>query len=384
MLNLKDETNETYLKELLKNYSDFIIVSETDLSGIITYASGGFSRVSKYSAEELVGKNHNIVRDPHNSSSIFKDLWKRIRNGETVQLNSLSNKAKDGSLYYVDATILPIKQGDEIIGYRSLRIDVTDKVKLDKLSQNLAKDNTKLSHILEETKEDIELFKEDIVSIFTHELKTPLNAILNYSQYVERNLHDNLNERKVNKLKNLVKKITNHSKIQNDMIDSLLFIIQIKSGKIIPEKKVLNIHEILNPIIERYTGLHQKEIILDIDDIEVYADQKICSIVFTNLFSNAIKYSHSKVLITVKSDNNNSYKITVEDDGNGIEEKDRKSIFEMFTKIGSKDLLTREQQGTGIGLYTVKNLTKICGKSISVEDSKILGGSAFVIEYHQN
>lgn len=384
MFNTQNSTNEMYIKGLLKNYSDFIIVSETNLSGIITYASGGFSRVSQYSVDELIGKNHNIVRDPNNDPAIFENLWKRIKNGETVELKSLSNKAKDGSLYYVDATILPIKQNDTITGYRSLRIDVTDKVKLDKLTQNLKKDNNKLSHILEETKEDIELFKEDIVSIFTHELKTPLNAILNYAEYISRNINENLNERKVNKLKTLALKITNHSKIQNDMIDSLLFIVQIKSGKIIPEKKILNIHEILNPIIDRYTGLHQKEVILDIDDIEVYADKKICSIVFTNLYSNAIKYSHSKVLISVKSDNKGSYKITVEDDGKGINKEDRESIFDMFTKIGSKDLLTREQQGTGIGLYTVKNLIHICGKSITVEDSKTLGGSAFVIEYHKD
>jgi PAS domain S-box-containing protein len=118
-------------KKLLEQYKMIVdhslIISKTDTQGNITYANDAFCKTSKYSKEELIGRNHNIIRDPNIPKHIFKNMWDTILSGKIWQ-GTISNKAKDGTIYYVDATIMPIKKGDEIVEFIALRFNVTSKV----------------------------------------------------------------------------------------------------------------------------------------------------------------------------------------------------------------------------------------------------------------
>jgi PAS domain S-box-containing protein len=122
---------------LIKEYDEFIIASETDLKGIITYASQGFCEISGYTKEELIGKNHNIVRDPKNDSRLFEKIWDNLKDNKTVHIERLSNKNKSGEIYFTKAKLYPIFRKNEKIGYRSLRKDITDKVKLEQLYKKM-------------------------------------------------------------------------------------------------------------------------------------------------------------------------------------------------------------------------------------------------------
>jgi PAS domain S-box-containing protein len=101
------------------------LLSVSDLQGNIIYANDNFCKVSKYSREELLGQPHSIVRHPDTPSSIFVDLWNTIRNRK-VWHGELKNRSKDGSFYWVLATIAPIlgKNGKPE-KYISLRVDIT-------------------------------------------------------------------------------------------------------------------------------------------------------------------------------------------------------------------------------------------------------------------
>ena len=118
--------------KLMQQYQSVVdassIVSKTDTKGIITYVNDNFCTISGYTKEELLGKPHNIVRDPNMDVKVFAKLWKTIRSGDTWH-GRLSNRAKDGSLYYVDATIMPIfNDKGEIEEYIAVRYDVTKQV----------------------------------------------------------------------------------------------------------------------------------------------------------------------------------------------------------------------------------------------------------------
>jgi PAS domain S-box-containing protein len=126
---------------MVKEYDEFIIASETDLKGVITYASKGFCDISGYSKEELIGQNHNIVRDPANSPEIFKEMWERLKNNKAVSIEKLSNINKNGEIYYTKAKFYPIFKKGEKVGYRSLRKDITDKIKLEELYKELLNKN---------------------------------------------------------------------------------------------------------------------------------------------------------------------------------------------------------------------------------------------------
>lgn len=99
---------------------DFI-VSKTDLEGRITYCNKIFIEFSKYSEEEFLGKQHNIVRHPDMPRCIFKYLWETIKNKQEVNVY-IKNLAKDGSFYWVHANVTPtINHEGELQGYYSVR-----------------------------------------------------------------------------------------------------------------------------------------------------------------------------------------------------------------------------------------------------------------------
>ncbi len=116
---------------LLEQYQDIIdkasIVSKTDTRGYITYANDEFCRISGYSREELIGKNHNIIRHPDNPMQVYKDLWHTIRDKKQVWQKTLKNLAKNGKSYYVQTVIKPILNYEgEILEYIALRNNITD------------------------------------------------------------------------------------------------------------------------------------------------------------------------------------------------------------------------------------------------------------------
>lgn len=106
------------------------IVSKTDTRGYISYVNDNFCQISGYTREELMGQPHNIIRHEAMPKEVFRKLWRTIRSGKTWQ-GRLSNKAKDGSIYYVDATIMPIfGHGGKIEEYIAVRHDVTKQVEI--------------------------------------------------------------------------------------------------------------------------------------------------------------------------------------------------------------------------------------------------------------
>ncbi len=111
-----------------------ILTSTTDLSGKITSASEAFCKISGYTKEELLGKPHNIIRHEDMNSEVFDELWKTISNGKTWK-GEIKNKKKDGGYYWVDATISPnFDKKNRIIGYTSIRQDITNKKIVEYLS----------------------------------------------------------------------------------------------------------------------------------------------------------------------------------------------------------------------------------------------------------
>ena len=106
-------------------FDDGVIVSETDLKGIITYSNRKFCEIAGYDKSELKGKNHNIVRHPDMPKAAFKDLWDTIQRGETWT-GTVKNLRKDGRYYWVYSYIAPIYRDGEITGYTAARKPATD------------------------------------------------------------------------------------------------------------------------------------------------------------------------------------------------------------------------------------------------------------------
>lgn len=119
---------------MFKQYKEAIessnIVSKTDIDGFITFVNDEFCKISGYSRDELIGQNHNIVRHPDVPKSTFKKLWDTILAKRTFK-STVKNRAKDGSTFYVNTTIIPIlDEKGEIEEFIAIRYDVTKEVEL--------------------------------------------------------------------------------------------------------------------------------------------------------------------------------------------------------------------------------------------------------------
>ncbi|WNS75412.1 PAS domain S-box protein [Bacillus sp. DTU_2020_1000418_1_SI_GHA_SEK_038] len=111
------------------------ILAITDKNGIITYANDKFCELSKYSRGELIGRTHSILNSGYHSKEFFSELWKTISKGEIWE-GEIQNKAKDGSYYWIETVIIPLKNKEnKVYQYVSIRKDITERKELEIISQ---------------------------------------------------------------------------------------------------------------------------------------------------------------------------------------------------------------------------------------------------------
>ncbi|MDD2886934.1 MAG: response regulator [Aliarcobacter sp.] len=131
LLESRTQENQEVIN-LLHQYKNAIdsslIVSMTDINGIIKYANENFCKTSGYTKDELIGKSHNIIKNPDNPDSLFADIWNTIKN-KKIWYGTFSNIKKSGEIFYINMTIVPLlDRNQEIREFMSLSEDVTPQI----------------------------------------------------------------------------------------------------------------------------------------------------------------------------------------------------------------------------------------------------------------
>ncbi len=230
------------LEKYLNAIDNVAIVSKTDTKGKIKFANEIFCKIAQYSIDELYGKPHNIVRHPDMPKAAFEDLWKTIKNGKTWQ-GKIKNRAKDGSAYYVNATIIPIFDdfGVEIIEYVGIRFLTTnDELEKREFKKKVLKNiqETKKQHLSSQKR--IKLLEEQLTTYVNIDLSSLNKDIFDLKQKCDsQNKQLNYYE---DELKNLKDKNSNITTTANSKVKKASIIainLKNENAKLEEENKAL-------------------------------------------------------------------------------------------------------------------------------------------------
>ena len=230
--------------------------------------------------------------------------------------------------------------------------------------------------------------KSKFLASMSHELRTPMNAIIGFAQLLQMNIDNPLNKTQMD----YVVEILGAGRHLLQLIDEVLNLAEIESGKINLTMKRVNLGEVLHdvlslsyPIISKmevnlqvvYNGDNIDNKSLKLLDVLVRADSIRIKQVFLNLISNACKYNYKggSVIIDIKRGANHSILVTVKDTGAGIEPEKQELLFQPFNRLGAE---LSEIEGTGIGLIITKQLVELMGGSIGFFSEQNRGSEFWV------
>ena len=162
------------LQKSLKEISDYkhaldesSIVAITNSKGIITYVNDNFCNISKYNREELIGQDHRFISSGYHSNEFFRDLWITISNSK-IWSGEVKNKAKDGTIYWLDTTIVPfLNEEGKPYQYLAIRSDITERKKAEQKEIDRAAELDNKIHQLKESEEKLEIQNSLLTSTIT-------------------------------------------------------------------------------------------------------------------------------------------------------------------------------------------------------------------------
>jgi two-component system sensor histidine kinase VicK len=369
---------------LLKNKLCYDMIFENSLNALIVHESGVIIYANE-SAAKLLGHKNSIDLNGRNFydyypqdvktnieemySNIIRDEFLKIVNEETI-LNC-------------EGKIIPVRNTSAFFTYKetssilTLLLDITSEKKLETLEEDVEK-NLKL---LNETRE----FNNLITSFFTnmsHELKTPVNVIYSAIQAISIYLDDYKSEGTI-KCKSYLKIMKQNCLRMIRLINNLLDITKLDSGFIKLNKKNDNIVSVIEDIVQSvalYVNSKNINLIFDTDIEEKIMgfDHDMMERIMLNLISNALKYSHSNGNIYIKLiDEKSRIVIKVKDEGEGMPQNKLDFIFERFGQVNNS--LSRQCEGSGIGLYLVKSFIEMHNGTISVKSTEGKGSEFTII-----
>ena len=340
----------------------------TDAQGVIEYVNPAFTAMTGYTAEEAVGKTPSILRSGYHDDEFYANLWRTIRSGQVWQ-GEFVNRRKDGSLYYEEQTIAPVRDDKgRITHYIAVKQDVTE--------------HKRLVRELREAKAQAEqalAFKSALLAAISHDLRTPLGAIVGYTDMLQEGLFGAVNAEQRARLA----AILSSAQYMQELISMLLLHAEVESDSLRVERKTVPLRKLLATVRESLWVLAEKRgLHLELDfrpgaPEEVYTDPRLLRGIVTNLVSNALKFTRQGgVTIRVERLDERHWTLAVADTGVGMSEEERRRIFEPF--------FTRSQvkmsgaPGLGLGLYIVRSLVERLDGSIEVwsEEGK---GSVFTV-----
>ena len=358
---------ENALNKSIDIVDKYVIMSRTDLNGIITSLSSAFCKISGYEAYELIGKSHNIIRHPDMPKESFENLWKTIQSGNMWQ-GEIKNLKKNGEFYWLKTTIHPtFDNNGNITGYDAIREDITSQKELVN-QQNLLVEQSKSAALGE------------MISMIAHQWRQPLQAVsiliqkLPLLKMIKGEISDEM-------LDEVVSQVSSQLDYMSKTIDD--FRDYFKPNK---KKEEVFIQNVIDKSIDflsylfKINSINVKYKNNSSLEIEIYLNEIVQ--VLINLAKNSCdamieRNTENREINIFTYEKNDKLFIEFEDNAGGISDKIIDKIFDPYFSTKTN------KNGTGLGLYMCKTIIEqhSMGK-IDVYSTDV--GTKFVIQLPLN
>lgn len=348
-----DQLNDIQtFKTAILNSSEHIMITNTE--GLILFANKAVSEITGYSLDEMLGKKvgSKSLWGGYMGQAFYEKLWHTIKEEKKVFTAVVKNRRKNGEYYFAKTSISPVLNGKgEVIYFIANEKDITKEQEVDRM-------------------------KSEFISLASHQLKTPITRIKFTIQALLEDPSVKLGE--TEKMYLIAIKDSNMEMLY--LIEALLDIAKLESGKIVLEKKEIDINVIVDKALESliYQSKERNQKLttdIKLTNKKIFGDEKLLKEVYKNLISNAVKYTPEKGEIKIIVEEKDGMILsTVSDSGIGIPEEEKSKIFEKFFRTSNAQ--EKEKDGTGLGLYFIKQVVERMGGEIWF-DSKINEGTNF-------
>lgn len=315
------------LEELRHALDQAAIVAATDQRGRITYVNDKFCEISKYSRDELLGQDHRIINSGHHTTTFMRTLWRTIAQGH-VWRGEIRNRAKDGTFYWVDTTIVPLlDERGKPRQYLAIRSDITQR----KAAEAKLVEQSALTQL------------GQLAAVVAHEVRNPLAGLRGTLEVLRPRLGASSGDRDVIQI--MIERIDTLNAKVNDILRF--------ARPQVPVLQSMTVAPIIEEAVESACaslGRDRPEVTLAGDSGFVRADPEMVRAALLNLLLNACQAGSTQVEIRTSSDDR-VCRIAVLDNGCGIPKDVIAHMFEAF--------YTTKKAGTGLGLPIVKRLLEL-------------------------
>jgi len=344
------------------------IVSFADENGLITRVNDRFCEISGYTQEELLGHDLSVLYSGHHPPAFYQEMWDTLRSGK-IWKGEVCNRAKDGSLYWVDAVMVPFLDAKgKPYQYVAIRTDITGQkragIEMAK-ARDLAVESARL--------------KAEFLANMSHEIRTPMNGVIGMTDLL---LDSGLSGRQLVRAQS----IRNSAEALMVLLNDILDFSKIEAGKLSFDTVDFNLREVVEDCLDLMAGAAQKKEIL-LGSIfepgvpeEVRGDPTRMRQVISNLVGNAIKFTaEGEVVLRVDAvevtETEAMLRLEVRDTGIGIAPEAVQRLFKPFVQADGST--TRKFGGTGLGLAISRQLVQMMDGDIEVR-SELGKGSTFI------
>jgi PAS domain S-box-containing protein len=313
------------------------IVATTDTAGRITYVNDKFCQISKYTRAELLGQDHRIINSGYHPKDFIRNLWVTIAGGR-IWRGEIRNRAKDGTIYWVDTTIVPfLDDRRKPYKYMAIRYEITER----KRTEELLREQAALARL------------GQMAAVVAHEVKNPIAGIRGALQVIGSRMAAESRDRSI------VSDIIARLDALNGVVQDLLVFARPRELRLAPVDLRALVASTAD-LIMRDPSMQGIRVKVSGVDAVVPADREQLQIVFHNILTNAAQAMGTAGDIDVEiRRSSEGWTLAFADHGPGMPPDVREKAFEAF--------FTTKHRGTGLGLPTARRIVEAHGGQITID-----------------